>query len=182
MLGEVINELKGFMVVLILFLLAFTTSDAIIKSYHVAKAKAVAKKAAEAAGTAGSTGLLELDDVEDHDLSPASFGRSFGTNYLIMFGEFPEDPFQQETVIETILFMVVTLIIPLILLNLVIAIMSDTYERVITSSRESDNHQLCSIICQFENFYFWRREQGKEKPMHLFWYEYSTDNAYEWLS
>jgi hypothetical protein len=60
-----------------------------------------------------------------------------------MLGEFPDDPFSAEksSVVPT-LFFFGTLILPVIMLNLVIAIMSDTYEKVITSIGDSDNKQL----------------------------------------
>ena len=84
--------------------------------------------------------------------------------------------------VEPIIFVVATAILPMILLNLVIAIMSDTYEKVITSIDESDNKQKNSIILQFENYMFLKRFISDDKPKHLFWYEYSTGGAYQWVS
>jgi len=78
-----------------------------------------------------------------------------------MLGEFPDDPFSAEksAVIPT-LFFFGTLVLPVIMLNLVIAIMSDTYEKVITSIADSDNKQLNTMILQFENMKFWARSHG----------------------
>lgn len=65
---------------------------------------------------------------------------NLGNQWLIMFGQFPDDPLAtDQTIIKPILFLITTAIVPMILLNLVIAIMSDTYEKVITNIQDSDN-------------------------------------------
>jgi hypothetical protein len=58
-----------------------------------------------------------------------------------MFGEFNGDDYdyEQRTIVGPVLFLITTAIMPMILLNLVIAIMSDTYEKVMTSTGDSDN-------------------------------------------
>lgn len=85
-------------------------------------------------------------------------------------------------VVEPIVFVIATAVLPMILLNLVIAIMSDTYEKVITNIEESDNKQKNSIILSFENYMFWKRVLDDNTPKHLFWFEYSSGQAYEWVS
>ena len=100
-----------------------------------------------------------------------------------MFGEFGDpNPMDAANNVEPFIFIVATAVLPMILLNLVIAIMSDTYEKVITNIEESDNQQKNSIILQFENYMWWKRLMSDDKPMHLFWYEYSTGTAYQWVS
>ena len=57
-----------------------------------------------------------------------------------MFGEFGEpNPMESDAYVEALIFIIATAVLPMILLNLVIAIMSDTYEKVITNIEESDN-------------------------------------------
>ena len=50
-----------------------------------------------------------------------------------------------------------TFMLTLILLNLVIAQMSDIYENVMTTIHETDNKELNTMIIQYENKLFWKR-------------------------
>ena len=90
---------------------------------------------------------------------------------MLIFGDYGDDPdftgnflVKEGNVTKTLnnivipfLFVLSTAILPLLLLNLLIAIMSDTYENVMTNIQESDNSQLNSMILHYENFYWWRR-------------------------
>jgi len=91
-----------------------------------------------------------------------------------MLGEFGDDDFEGEVVVAKGVFFIATLVMTVIMLNLVIAIMSDTYEKVITSIGDSDNKQLNSMILTFEDLKFWARGHGSDEPKHLFWYEYAV--------
>lgn len=149
--------MSGFLIILGLFLLAFASTQAILNTSSAAENYA--------------------------DLDFMSLISSLGTEWLVMFGEFGDKtPMEANNSVEPVIFVVATAILPMILLNLVIAIMSDTYEKVITSIDESDNKQKNSIILQFENYMVWRRFMSDDKPKHLFWYEYSTGGAYQWVS
>jgi hypothetical protein len=47
--------------------------------------------------------------------------------------------------------------LPLIMLNMLIAIMSDTYARVMSEIVPSDFFELNQMIVEVEKLYFWRR-------------------------
>jgi len=98
---------------------------------------------------------------------------------LLLFGEF-QDGEAYATNEGTALFILAACILTLILLNLVIAIMSDTYERVMTNIVDSDNKQLNSMILQYENFLAWKRKAGS--PVHLFWFTYLQASSSAWVS
>ena len=55
---------------------------------------------------------------------------------------------------------------PLIMLNMLIAIMSDTYERVTSCGVESDGKELNSLILEQESLMFWARDQGIVDYLH----------------
>ena len=62
--------------------------------------------------------------------------------YQIIYGEFSDDMLGQSTsVFDYGLFMLCSIFLSVILLNIVIAIMSDTYERVMTNIVENDGRQ-----------------------------------------
>lgn len=80
------------------------------------------------------------------------FGEYDNKDYDIEYFDADTKKTVKQTIVIPVLFFSATAILPLILLNLVIAIMSDTYEKVITSIGDSDNKQLNAIIIQYENW------------------------------
>lgn len=64
---------------------------------------------------------------------------------------------------------------PLIMLNLLIAIMSDTYERVSNGMVEADGKELNSLILEQENMLFWNRNQKSKSYLHWAVYTDSCD-------
>ena len=59
--------------------------------------------------------------------------------YQIIYGEFSDDMLGQSTsVFDYSVFIIASVFLSVILLNIVIAIMSDTYERVMTNIVEND--------------------------------------------
>jgi len=74
--------------------------------------------------------------------------------YLLIFGEFSIDDYGKA---EFSLFFAATFFLALIMLNLIIALMTDTYERVMTNIVEQDFKQLNSIIMEYENFLYMNR-------------------------
>lgn len=75
--------------------------------------------------------------------------------YLLAFGEYSVDNYGTA---EWILYVVATIFIPLIMFNMIIAIMSDTFERVTTTMIEADGNELNSLVLEQENLYFWVRD------------------------
>jgi hypothetical protein len=63
---------------------------------------------------------------------------------------------------------------PLIMLNLLIAIMSDTYERVTTGMVEADGKELNALIIEQETTMFWNL--NVDQRSHLHWVVV-TDNS-----
>lgn len=124
------------------------------------------------------TSLCVYKNEEDMDFTHVA--ASIGNKWLLMFGEFGDDPDFKLGGVGVFLFFMATTILPMILLNLVIAIMSDTYEKVVTNKDDSDNHQLNTMILQFENMLFWKRKYGT--PQHLFWFNYSCARTDIWVS
>jgi hypothetical protein len=60
--------------------------------------------------------------------------------------------------------------LPLIMLNMLIAIMSDTYARVMSEIVPSDFFELNQMIVEVEKLFFWRRQQGKPQFLHFAYY------------
>jgi hypothetical protein len=66
------------------------------------------------------------------------------------------------------------------MMNLIVAVMSDTYNSVMTNIVIEDSRQLNSMILIYENILIWRRNYGK--PKYLFWLQYTSSKEGEWTS
>jgi hypothetical protein len=69
--------------------------------------------------------------------------------YLITFGEYSYDEYKLD---KWSLFIFSTILLSLIMLNLLIAIMSDTFEKVMSEVEESDGLELNALIIDAELF------------------------------
>jgi len=58
--------------------------------------------------------------------------------------------------------------------NLIIAIMSDTFGRIMTTIRESDNRILNDTIIGWEHKLIFKKQNNKKE--YLFWYSYNEEN------
>ena len=66
---------------------------------------------------------------------------------------------------------------PLVMLNLLIAIMSDTFERVSNSMAEADGKELNSMILEQELMLFWNRNEKKKEHLHWAMYAEAGDSS-----
>lgn len=71
-----------------------------------------------------------------------------------MFGEFGEIELKPFDMIE---FIMVTTIVPLVLLNLLVAIVSEAYTTVQEDIDKIDNAQLNSMILEIETYMVWNK-------------------------
>ena len=65
--------------------------------------------------------------------------------FLLMYGDFSVDDYDYSM---WVLFVVSAIFMPLVMLNMLIAIMSDTYERVTSGMIEADGKELNSLILE----------------------------------
>mmetsp|Transcript_741 Transcript_741/g.416 ORF Transcript_741/g.416 Transcript_741/m.416 type:complete len:117 (+) Transcript_741:19-369(+) len=82
------------------------------------------------------------------------FGEAIYEIYLLTYGEFTIDGYVP---FDWIVFVLATLFMPLIMLNLLIAIMSDTYEKVASDMIEADARELNELILEHESFLIWNK-------------------------
>lgn len=89
---------------------------------------------------------------------------SIETIYLIIFGEYNLDEYDNA---KMSLFILSTILLSLVMLNLVIAIMSDSFDRVIDEKEESDGLELNELVLEAE---YMQPSQATEtrKSMHSY--------------
>jgi len=96
----------------------------------------------------GAFFMLQKDPESDFFLSEASFGDIFYGSYTMLLGEtnLPESFWQSGI---RLLFVVYTLFNLIIMLNLLIAIISDTFERVQDSAINARNYELLQLVLEY---------------------------------
>ena len=96
--------------------------------------------------------------------------------YLLTFGKFDMDGFDSDAYGERwILFILGTILLQLVMLNLVIAIMSDTFARVMSEIEISDGMELNNLIIESEKLKI--RNRNKKARHVLHWVEYKTEQG-----
>ena len=89
------------------------------------------------------------------------------TMYRMSYGDFDVDG---NTDIEWIFFFFATFLIPLVLMNLLISIMGDTFGRVLEGKVPADYKEKVGLVLEFENLLFWRRHKVSMNYLHVIRY------------
>lgn len=79
------------------------------------------------------------------------FDTSLKESYLLLFNTFSTDDYSQ---VEWVCFYIATIVNPLMMFNLLVAIMGDTYERVNGEMVVADIQAMVSMIIEFESLLF----------------------------
>lgn len=78
-------------------------------------------------------------------------------SYRIAYGDYDVEHYTYE---KWMVFIIATVINPLIMMNLLISIMGDTYSRVQDLQAVADSKELGSMILEVEPMLFWKRSSG----------------------
>lgn len=91
--------------------------------------------------------LMFTSALPERDITNSSFTDFLLLVFLLDFGEFGDMNFNR---LEWFLFIVAVLFVPLIMLNMLIAIMGDTYDRVKEESIKRDKHEIAYLLYEYE--------------------------------
>lgn len=86
------------------------------------------------------------------------------STYILNFGNFDTENYNK---LEWLFFLLVTVFNPIIMLNLLISIMSDTYSRVKQDFETADLLGLCYLVLEIELLMFWRRDRKERNYLHV---------------
>jgi hypothetical protein len=114
---------------------------------------------------------LNIDLVQGHE-----FDIYFENQYKLMFADF--GAFENRDFFTVALLILATILVPLVFLNLLIALISDAFAVVSENLVRSDFAELTDIILELEEFMFWNAD--KNKATHLVVAQQSFDNKVEW--
>lgn len=89
---------------------------------------------------------------------------SFYHTYRLNFSDFETDNYGSK---QWFVFLTATFINPLVLLNLLIAIMGDTYDRVQSGQEVADAKEISEMIIEAEAIMFWKRSTVHKKYLQM---------------
>ena len=90
-------------------------------------------------------------------------------------GDFNTDDFDLK---DWFLFVLASVLLQIVMLNLLIAILSDTYERVIHENEETDGIALNELILDVESLRLNNRTKSQKSFLH--WVEVKTEENQVW--
>ena len=93
-----------------------------------------------------------------------TFATFLSKSYLLDLGEFDTDNL---LTLDWFFFFLATVINPLIMLNLLISIMGDTFARVQEGIEVADRKELTEMILEVEYLMFWKRNSNNKEYLHL---------------
>ena len=103
--------------------------------------------------------ILSYRDVKEDDTIITSFTHI----YRIGFADFKTTDYD---IARYVLWLMCSIFLSLIMINMLIAIMSDTYEKIVNAQETSDGQELLDIIYGVENLMFWKRKMGEKNHLH----------------
>jgi hypothetical protein len=98
------------------------------------------------------------------------------STYTLNFGNMETGDYDK---LEWLLFLIVTVFNPIIMLNLLISIMGDTFERVKSNFETADLIELCTLIKEVELLVFWKRGERARGYLHVCDEERTADKSME---
>jgi len=107
-----------------------------------------------------------------------SFSDYLTQSWSLDLGDFNTDGFGA---IQWIIFFLASMINPLIMLNLLISIMGNTYDRVQDGQEIADRKELCEMIIEAETMLYWRRNLGEKVYMQMLSEQQQLTAAGDWM-
>ncbi|CDW74847.1 wd-40 repeat protein [Stylonychia lemnae] len=117
---------------------------------------------------------ITFNIIQSNDSDEDTLRGNLGLYYRLIYGDFGMIADDTGTALW-IVFIGSSFFITLIMMNLLIAIMSDTYDRVMNDITSTDGWELNQLILEQESMMFWKRNKGE--PMYLHWVTYTGGSS-----
>ena len=104
----------------------------------------------------------------------APFLQSFRDIYLLTLGEFDLNDLGTA---QWVLFFVATFLLQIMMFNLLIAILSDTFAKVMEEIDESDQIEKNNLIIDADTILFRNRDNGQGNLQYLYYVEYKQSDS-----
>jgi hypothetical protein len=115
---------------------------------------------------------------EEGALTSEGFKLHFNDQYRALHGNFSEGIIPEESLFDFTMFFALTMLQPLILMNLLIAIIAVAHGRIEDARHRVSYHQLNFMILENEIFMPWNRK--KNERGHMVTAQYENDESVSW--
>jgi hypothetical protein len=105
------------------------------------------------------TGTIAISLIFYSVSDNTNFAHSFAHTYRLNYGDFDTGEYGED-MMEWAVFITASFINPLVMMNLLIAIMGDTYSRVQDNEIVADGREICYMVLEAESVLFWKRGSG----------------------
>lgn len=114
-----------------------------------------------------------IDPYTDDDGKSRGIWWAINDQYRFMYGENPD----ADSGLKIALYVLFSLFMCIVMLNLLIAIISATFEDTISNAKAEDLKQVCEIVTEFGELvkFLLRRKDYDEVPMYLHFANYLSD-------
>lgn len=161
-------DMMAFTGFLILAMILFGTTFYHLNTHSTEEKEDIYNSAGELVLNPDGTPKQQYNNIERRPIETAIL-----YEYLLVFGEFDMDGFENDKYGERwLLFIMATVLLQLVMLNLLIAIMSDTFAKVMSEIEISDGVEMNNLIIEAEKLKVGNR--GKVAMHVLHWVEYKT--------
>lgn len=122
------------------------------------------------------TGLKHLDGTEDQNEVWNTFGANLGEFYMTMLGENAEG---DSSALKWLIYILFTVLVNIVALNLLIAILSNTYDNVMASLDATHLKTKVEVLDEISDFMIWNRSNKETHWLHFVYYSFEnlTPNA-----
>ncbi|CAG9316750.1 unnamed protein product [Blepharisma stoltei] len=118
--------------------------------------------------------FIAIDSSSDH----SNFAHYIEFSYLVILNSFDSSTFSS---LEWVIFIIASIIEPIILLNVLISIMGNTYERVQEGFEVADNYELTDMILEVENLLLWNRRKRNYQYFQMCMDNLNDDDSDSWM-
>lgn len=122
------------------------------------------------------TGLKHIDGLEDQNEVWDTFTSNLGEFYMTMLGENAEG---DSSALKWLIYILFTVLVNIVALNLLIAILSNTYDNVMASLDATHLKTKVEVLDEISDFMIWNRFNKETHWLHFVYYSFEklTPNA-----
>ena len=115
--------------------------------------------------------ILYTSATPEQSLTDRTFTDFLMHVYRLDFGDFDPDSYSS---LEIAIFILAVVIVPLVLLNMLIAIMGDSFDRVMEDKERRDYQEMVGLVYRYEaivdTLCYLKKKKSKEKAWKYIWY------------
>lgn len=141
MVIEIMKDMSAFLILLVYWIVGYSFIFYIFS------------EAAAAASSGGATLTLQAAIVGTDEGTESPFAANLKEIYRLAYGDFGPDEYSPA---KWLVFVIATFFLPLLMLNMVIALMGDTFGRVKEASAAVDMKEKARMVLEVESFISWK--------------------------